>query len=125
LSTPEAADLWAHDLTGGLTTWIECGSADPDKLKKVMQHHPGVAVHALFSDGRRRDELVAAVAGWKRPPTSLTIWTVDAQLVAALALRDERRQKWAVTVVGDHFYLDVDGDSLASLDGAVERISSG
>jgi len=115
LSTPDAADLWAHDLTGRLTTWIECGAAAAEKLRKVVQHHPGARVHVVLDHARRRDELVAECAEWKRAG-EVALWTVDAALVAALAAREERRHRWTVTVVGDHFYLDADG---RALDGAV------
>jgi uncharacterized protein YaeQ len=117
LSTPDAPDLWTHDLTGRLTTWIECGSASGDKLKKVVQHNNGARVHAVFSDVRRRDELLAELGDWKRAG-EIGLWTVDAQLVRELAARDERRHKWTVTYVGDHFYVEADG---RALDGAVTR----
>ncbi|MFO0577295.1 MAG: YaeQ family protein [Polyangia bacterium] len=35
VSDPEAADFVARDLTGRITTWIECGAADADKVRKV------------------------------------------------------------------------------------------
>jgi uncharacterized protein YaeQ len=117
LSTPDAADLWTHDLTGRLVTWIECGAASGEKLKKVLQHHPGVAVHAVFDEPRRRSELESELHGWKRAG-EIHLWTIDADLVNALAARDERRHKWTVTFVGDHFYLDADG---TTLDGAVQQ----
>jgi uncharacterized protein YaeQ len=112
LSTPDAADLWAHDLTGQLTTWIECGAADGERLRKVVQHHPGIAVHVVLDDPRRRDALAAELAAWKRPPERVTLWLVPRALVSALAARTERRQKWAVTVVGDHLYVDADGHTV-------------
>jgi uncharacterized protein YaeQ len=120
LSTPDSADLWTHDLTGRLTTWVECGSATADKLRKVQQHNPGVAVHVVLDDARRAQELTAELAGSKLPRASTppVLWTVDQALVAELAGRDERRQKWAVTVVGDHLYIDADG---RALDGPVGR----
>jgi uncharacterized protein YaeQ len=117
LSTPDAADLWTHDLTGRLTTWIECGTADAEKLKKVVQHNTGTRVHAVFSDPKRRDKLVEELTGWKRAE-EIALYTIDAQLIAQLAANDIRRHRWAVTVVGDHFYLDADG---AAVDGAVAR----
>ena len=117
LSDPDAADLWAHDLTGRLVTWIECGGASGDKLRKVVQHHAGAAVHCVFSSARRREELLAEIADWKRAG-EIKRWTVDPAMVATLAERDQRRQQWTVTVVGDHFY--VEADSL-TVEGAVER----
>jgi uncharacterized protein YaeQ len=120
LSTPDSADLWTHDLTGRLVTWVECGSATADKLRKVQQHNPNVVVHVVLDDERRARELVAELGETRLPRASTppTIWVVDSPLVAELAARDERRQKWAVTVVGDHLYLEVDG---RALDGAVAR----
>ncbi len=122
LADADGADLWTRDPAGRTTTWVECGTAAFDKLKKVVQHNPGVAVHAVFSDARRRDELLetardpAARAG--KVASSIEVWKVDPALVAALAENQERRQKWSVTIVGDHLYIEVDG---VSRDGAVER----
>jgi len=110
LSTPEAADLWTHDLTGALTTWIECGTADVDELRKLAQKHSRAALHAVFSSGKRRDELRDAIAASGRKGLErIKVWLFDEALVRGLAEREERRQKWAVTVVGDHFYVDADG----------------
>lgn len=121
LSTPEAADLWAHDLTGRLTAWIECGAARGEALRKVVQANPGAQVHVVLSDPKRRAELCAELEGWRRAG-EVSLWMVDAALVAALAAREERRQRWTVTVVGDHFYIDADG---TNLDGAIERAQAG
>lgn len=119
LSDPEVADLWTRDLTGTLVTWVECGTADPEKVRKVMLHNSGVAVHAVLAESRKRDELVEGVASWKKPPRgSLTLWLVDPALVEALAEREERRQSWTVTVVGGHLYVEADG---RTLEGAVEE----
>ena len=122
LSDPEAADLWARDLTGQITTWVECGAADPDKVRKVLLHHGDAAVHAVLSDPRRRDELLAGIAGWKKPPRGrggpgLWLWIVVRDLLAALASREARRQTWSVTLVGGHAYVEADGQML---DGAIE-----
>jgi uncharacterized protein YaeQ len=119
LGEPDAADLWTRDLTGRLTTWVECGTADPEKIRKVLLHHGGAAVHAVLADPRRRDELLEGLASWKKPPrgAELTVWTLPAALVAALAAREERRHSWTVTIVGGHVYLDADG---VALDGAAQ-----
>lgn len=115
LCDPESADLWARDLTGQITTWVECGAADPDKVRKVFLHHSGAAVHAVFVEPRRRDELLAGVATWKKTPRGravLGVWEIDPALLSALAARQDRRQTWSVTLVGEHAYLDVDGTPL-------------
>ncbi len=121
LSTPDSADLWTHDLTGRLTTWIECGTAGERGLRKVVQHHPGAQVHVVLDQKKRLDELRAECAEWKRAG-EVAVAIVDGELVARLAARDGRRQKWTVTCVGDHLYVDADGEAI---DGAVERATAG
>jgi uncharacterized protein YaeQ len=105
LADPDQPDLWAHDLTGRVTRWIECGAAAGDKLKKVLQHNPGAAVDVVVADPRRERELREELATWKRVPGDLTIWFLDPALVAALAANEQRRQRWTVTIVGDHLYV--------------------
>jgi len=116
LSEAEGADLWTRDPGGRLTTWIECGAAPFDKLKKVVQHNPGAAVHAFFSDARRRDELIEAArapgARAGKVVDAITVWAVDPRLVADLAEKEARSSKWVVTIVGDHVYVEVDGATL-------------
>jgi uncharacterized protein YaeQ len=122
LADAEGADLWTRDPAGRLTTWIECGTASFEKLKKVVQHNAGVAVHALFSDVRRRDELLEAArapgARAGKVADAISVWSVEPRLVAALAEKDARSRKWAVTIVGDHLYVEADG---VPLDGELER----
>jgi uncharacterized protein YaeQ len=107
-----AADLWAHDSAERPTIWVECNVADADALRKMAQHNRGVAIHVLFSDVSLRDDFMHQLAELKRRPPEMDaigIWTVDAALVSALAAHDERRQRWSVTVVGDHLYVECDG----------------
>ena len=120
LSTPDAADLWTHDATGRLTAWVECGTATAERLRKSLQQHSGAQAHVVLADERAAVALRAelAEARWPRACPPPILWTVDAALVAALAAREERRQRWAVTIVGDHFYIDVEG---RTLNGALTR----
>ncbi|MDB4964734.1 MAG: hypothetical protein JWN44_423 [Myxococcales bacterium] len=123
LSVPDTADLWTHDATGRLTAWIECGTASAEKLRKTMAHHSGAQLHVVMGDEKATRELLADFAAerWPRSCPAPEIWTIDRALVTALAAREERRQKWAVTIVGDHFYIDVDG---RTLNGAVTRATA-
>ncbi len=112
LSTPEAADLWTRDATGQLVTWIECGAASGERVRKVLQHNR-VALHVLFDDPARAETLVEELPAGRLPRGAkpVAVWTVERAFVAALAEREDRRQKWAVTIVGDVFYVDADGRS--------------
>jgi uncharacterized protein YaeQ len=123
LSTPDAADLWTHDLTGRLTTWVECGAIPGERLRKSLLHHAGAASHVILDDEKRTAELLAELATlrWPRGTPAPMIWTLDGALTAALAAREERRQRWGVTIVGDHLYVDADG---TTLDGAVTRVEA-
>jgi uncharacterized protein YaeQ len=113
---PDAADLWTHDLTGRLQTWIDCGPAAAEKIRKVVQHHRDARVHVVDDDPARRAALAAELSRWRRGGGGVELWTVDGALVEKLAANEWRRHKWAVTLVGGHLYLDADG---IALDGAI------
>jgi uncharacterized protein YaeQ len=115
LSDPDAADLWTKDLTGRLVTWIECGAAAADKVRKVLLHNSGIAAHVVLADAKRVADLAVELPAAGRLPRkgpAPILWAIDPALVKALAAKEERRQKWTVTVVGDHLYVDADGDSV-------------
>jgi uncharacterized protein YaeQ len=119
-----AADLWARDATGKPTIWIDCGVADADELRKMVQHNRGVAVHVLFNEAARRDAFMEQMTELKRRPPELDaigIWTVDGALVGELAASDDLRQRWSVTIVEDHLYVETDG---RTVDCALERVSA-
>jgi uncharacterized protein YaeQ len=114
LSSSDAVDLWTKDLTGKLTTWIACASVAVDKLRKVALHNQGVQTHVVFDDPDRAAAFAAELvdAGrWGRAAPPPGLWIVDPALVTALAKNEARRQKWTVTVVGDHLYIDADGET--------------
>src|SRR6266700_978349 len=116
-----AADLWAHDAADKPTIWVVCGDADADDLRKMIQHNRGVVVHALFSEVARRDHFLQQFAQLTRRPPELEamgIWLCDHELVAALAASDEWRQRWSVTIVGDHLFVAAEA---VTVDCALER----
>jgi uncharacterized protein YaeQ len=101
--------------------WIACGSADAEEIRRVVVHNRGVRVQVLFDETGARDHFLHQVASMKkRPPgfDDLAIWTIDRELVMRLAAREELRQRWAVTAVADHVYIDSDG---VKADSAVVR----
>jgi uncharacterized protein YaeQ len=120
LSTPDAADLLARGATGELTTWVECGTATAEKLRKILQHNHKIELHVVMDDDARTEELMHELAalGLPRGARSVSFWTIERALVIALADHEDRRQKWSVTVVGDSFYIDTEHKSFS---GAVTR----
>ena len=109
----EAPDLLTHDLTGKVITWIACGDISPRAARKIVQHNRDAAAHVVFGSPHRHDAFQAEVASWgtQRPRgwDRLALWTIDEALVRGLAAREDLRQAWTVTVVGDHIYAEVDG----------------
>jgi len=120
LSTPDAADLLARDATGRLTTWVECGTITAEKLRKIQQHNSHLAMHVVIDDPKAALQLTAALAETKLPraATPPSIWVIDSALTRELAANEDRRQKWSVTISGDHVYMDANGKTI---DGAVTR----
>lgn len=114
LSDGEGPDLEAHDAGGRRSLWVECGAVEAAKLKRVVQQHPGAEVHVVLADRRRRRELLEAVAALPhgiKGGERVTLWQLGPELLAALAGNEARRQRWSVTVVGGHLYVDADGRS--------------
>ena len=112
LSTPDAADLWARDATGELRVWVECGGVTAERLRKILQHHHQLATHVVMDDAVRLTKLREELLELGLPRgANATFWAIDPALVKDLAAREDRRQKWQVTYVGDCFYVDVEGKS--------------
>ncbi len=120
LSSDGTADLWVHDLTGRLTSWIECGATKWEHLRRGLQQNSGAKGHVVFVQPRKREDLEAEIAAapHAKERAQVTLWSVDPALVAALAAREDRRQRWSVTIVGDHFYVEAFGENV---DGEVAR----
>jgi uncharacterized protein YaeQ len=105
-------DLSVTKLDGKVAVWIACGAADVEDIRHAVAHNQGVIVHALFDDPERRDAFLRQIARLKRRPPGfeeISIWTIAREPAATLAARPELRQRWAVTVVTDHIYIDADG----------------
>jgi uncharacterized protein YaeQ len=116
----DAADLWAHDLIGRVAVWVECGETSADKLRHVTRHNRGAQVHVVGDDPAAREALKADLS--RRPPAApVELWTIDGELVRTLATNDLRRQRWAVTLVGGHVYVDAG----VVRDGPYDRIRVG
>jgi len=103
-------------------TWIACGAADAEEIRRVIAHNRGVRVLTLFDEAAARDRFLGQLASIKKRPPGLEelgIWSIEREAVARLTTRDALRQRWAVTIVADHVYVDSDG---LKADSAITRV---
>jgi uncharacterized protein YaeQ len=122
IDSVDQPDLVATDLTGQMKTWIACGDFSAKLARRVLQHNRYARVHIVFGSRARRDAFAAEVEelgglrpkGWER----LAVWSIDEGLIACLAANESLRQRWSLTIVGDHIYADADG---VACDGPVLR----
>ena len=123
LSEPDTPDLLATDLTGQTTLWMRVGKADPAKIQRAADQNSGARIAVLFESAQRLEQFLAAAREQKLTRLGrVELACVPAELLRALGAVDERRAKASVTVVGDHFYLERDGESL---DGPIEHAAVG
>lgn len=108
----DSPDLWAHDLVGDPIEWIVCGHPDADELAHVLRHQRQAAVRVLFGSEAEPHDFFQRVRAMRKRVMGLQavdFRQVSAELVERLASHDEERQRWSVTLVEDHVYVDADG----------------
>jgi uncharacterized protein YaeQ len=122
LSDPDAPDLEARDLTGLLSLWIRVGKAEPARVQKVADQNGAARVAVFFESPQRLEAFLAAAQAEKLSRLSrVELLAMDPKVASALAEKDERRHKLAVTIVGDHFYVE---QGKRSVDGPLLRGSA-
>jgi uncharacterized protein YaeQ len=95
------------------------GKADPIKVQRASDQHPKSRVAVLFESALRLEQFVTAAKYEKLDRLGrVELATAPAEVLARLALMDQRRAKLGITIVEDHLYLELDGESV---DGAIER----
>jgi len=118
----DGPDLWSHDLAGRPVEWIICGAPDLEELRYVLQHQRQAQVRIMLGSDHERERFLAGLHGFRRPLERLQtvdVRQVDAALLEALARREEERQRWLVTVVEGHVYVELDGQAA---DGEVSHV---
>ena len=113
LSEPEAPELETRDYTGLVTRWVRVGRADPLKVQRAVDQNGNAQVCVLFDSPDRMAAFLAEAAEAKAARVSkATLAAIDPELLKELASDEARRTKGTVTLVGDHFYLEVGGRAL-------------
>lgn len=115
LSEPGEPALTVKDLTGALRLWVEVGWPDAARLHKASMASPRVAVYTHKDPAL----LLRQFAGERiHRAAELEVYSVDRDLLAALASRLDRRTKFTLSVTERHLYITMGTDTLT---GVVER----
>lgn len=119
LCDPDAPDVLATLPDGRPSLIVRVGKPDPERVARDVAQNAGARVAVLLDGPRRLEAFVAeAEAGRLGRLSQAELAAVDPPLLAALAAREDRRLRCELTLVGDHLYLTLGGESL---DGPLHR----
>jgi uncharacterized protein YaeQ len=116
VSSPDEPAIAIRDLTGALTTWIDIGTPDADRLHRASKIARRVAVYTH----KEPTQYLKQLAGKKiHNAQALELYALDRALLSALVLRLERRLAFSLSVSGRELYLSIGPDTLT---GSVVRL---
>ncbi len=124
ISDPDAPDLVALGPDGSTPALIvRVGRPELGRIERDVARGGGARVAALFESPRRLEAFLAeARAGRPERIARAELAAVSEPFLRALGSHDGRRQRLSVTIVADHLYLDLGGETL---DGPLQRGSPG
>jgi uncharacterized protein YaeQ len=100
-----------RDLTGRITTWIEVGAPDADRLHRASKHAARVAVYTH----RDPHQLLGQLAGQKiHKAAEIPLYTFGRGFIEKLAESLDRRAQLALTVTERQLYVDLDGQTFTT-----------
>ncbi len=112
LAEPEVPTLAVRDLTGAMRVWIDIGAPDAARMHKASKAAARVVVYTH----KDPEKVMRPWAGERiHRLAELELYSVDPQLLAAMASRLGRRMAFALSVTGGHLYITLGGDSLEGL----------
>ena len=119
VSDPDEPAIVVRDFTGGITSWIEVGTPDAERLHKASKAAPRVAVYVHKDPTQFFNNL----AGEKiHKASEVEIFVFERTLIDALVARLERRVAFSMSVTDRELYISIGADNLT---GAVTRHTLG
>ena len=104
-------------MTGAITTWIDIGTPDADRLHKASKLAGRVAVYTH----KDPTQFLKQLAGKRiHNVEALELYAIDRALVSGLVARLERRVAFTLSVSGGDLFLSIGPDTLT---GNVTRLS--
>lgn len=109
LDDPEMPAIWARDLTGQITHWVEIGAPSPEKLHKASKQAARVAVYCHKNPAITLQFLTGQKI---HRAEEISVSSFAPQFIERLAELTERRNVWEVTISDGALYLRVAGASI-------------
>ncbi|HWU68595.1 MAG TPA: YaeQ family protein [Stenotrophobium sp.] len=95
-----------RDLTGRITSWIEVGAPDSERLHRGSK----LAGHAVVYTHRSAQQVLAQLDGRKiHRAADIAVHALERPFIDAAASALQRRTSLALTVTERQLYLDIDG----------------
>lgn len=109
---PHEPDLWAHDLTGALTLWIECGEVPMRRFAKALGRSKSARFVCVFAHQADAEQFARALKAERpRHTDHLETWLIPHEFVAWLESVGKRNMVWTATITEGTLFLDSDGNS--------------
>lgn len=117
VSDPDDPTIAIRDRTGAITTWIDVGTPDAERLHKASKAADRVAVYTHKDSA----QFLKQLAGQRiHRADALELYALDRALVGALVQRLERRMDFSVSITDREMYLAIGSETLT---GAVVRLN--
>lgn len=119
LSSPDDPPIAVRDLTGALKAWIDIGTPDAARLHRASKLAPRVAVYVHKDPA----QWLRSLAGERiHRLEAMEFYAIDRSLIAALAVRLERRLAFALSINDRELFLSMENETLS---GPVKGVSCG
>jgi len=109
LSEPDEPAISVRDLTGALRAWVEVGTPDAERLHRAAKAADRVVVYTHKDPA----QFVRQLAGERiHRIEALELYSIDRNLITALAERLERRMAFSLSITDRDLYISIGSDTL-------------
>ncbi|AYF77650.1 YaeQ family protein [Nocardia yunnanensis] len=106
VSATDQPPVLVRDLTGRLTTWIDVGAPDAERIHRAGKLADRVAIYTHRDPAK---VLAALPAKRIHRAETIPVYSLDREFVDAVAAAVDRRTEWTVSVTDRHLFLEIDG----------------
>ncbi|MGV9665926.1 YaeQ family protein [Nocardia niigatensis] len=111
VSSTDEPPVLIRDLTGRLTTWIDVGAPDADRIHRAGKLADRVAIYTH----RDPAKVLAQLAGRRiHQADRIPLYAFDRSVIDAATAALDRRNTLTLSITDRHLYLDLNGTSLAT-----------